>query len=154
METAILELEVPVQLDLAMVGKSDHIVAVLYHRDHSVGGFPRSAHSVLLRFRRSRSHEAPSNAESGLATSNNEVSSDEQSTIAPELLLSKNLHVSATHLLRLVTPPPLAVQLQVLLKEQKEPSFHQTTITTATNSTFAPSEVSHQLSNGWISQYT
>ena len=34
METLILELEVPVQqLDLAMVGKGDHIVAVLYHRD-------------------------------------------------------------------------------------------------------------------------
>ena len=34
METVILELEVPVQqLDLAMVGKGDHIVAVLYHRD-------------------------------------------------------------------------------------------------------------------------
>ena len=33
-ETVILELEVPVQqLDLAMVGKDDHIVAVLYHRD-------------------------------------------------------------------------------------------------------------------------
>ena len=34
METVILELEVPVQhLDLVMVGKDDHIVAVLYHRD-------------------------------------------------------------------------------------------------------------------------
>ena len=34
METVILELEVLVQqLDLAMVGKGDHIVADLYHRD-------------------------------------------------------------------------------------------------------------------------
>ena len=34
METVILELEVPVQqLDLAMVGKGDLVVAVLYHRD-------------------------------------------------------------------------------------------------------------------------
>ena len=44
---------------------------------------------------------------------------------APELLLSKNLHVPATQLLRLVTPPPLAVQLRVLLQDQEEPSFHQ-----------------------------
>ena len=34
---------------------------------------------------------------------------------APELLLPKNLHGPTTQLLRLVTPPPLAVQLQVLL---------------------------------------
>ena len=44
---------------------------------------------------------------------------------APELLLSKNLHGPATQLLRLVTSPPLAVQLQVLLQDQEEPTFHQ-----------------------------
>ena len=82
------------------------------------GGFPRSAYSVLLRFRRSRNHEAPGNAESGLANSINPPS-------APELLLSKKLHGPAKQLLRLVTPPPLDVQLQVLLQDQDEPSFHQ-----------------------------
>ena len=58
-------------------------------RSDSAGGFPRSAYSVLLRFRRSRSHEAPGNAESGLATSNNEVSSDEQATKCSRAALIK-----------------------------------------------------------------
>ena len=44
---------------------------------------------------------------------------------ALELLLSRNLHGPTTQLLRLVTPPPLAVQLRVLLQDQEEPSFHQ-----------------------------
>ena len=44
---------------------------------------------------------------------------------APDLLLSWNLHGPTTQLLRLVTPPPLAVQLQVLLQNQEESSFHQ-----------------------------
>ena len=71
-----------------MVGEDDHIVAFLHHRDlaknsnflDSVGGFPRSAYSVLLRYRRSRSNEAPGGSESGLAASNNKVSRDEHST--------------------------------------------------------------------------
>ena len=70
-------------LGLVMVGKDDHIVS------DPVGGFPRSAYSVLLRFRRSQSHEEPGNAESALAASNNEVSSDKQSTTCSGAALIK-----------------------------------------------------------------
>ena len=87
MEIVILELEVPAQhLDLVMVGKGDHIVAVLYHRDlakhpnvqiQSEGS--QDQHTQFFsNFQRSRSH--PGKAESGLAASNNEVSSGEQPT--------------------------------------------------------------------------
>ena len=75
-------------LDLVMVGKDDHIVAFLYHRD--LAKHPNvliqsedsqdQRTQFFLRFLKSRSHEAPGNAESGLTTSNNEVSSDEQAT--------------------------------------------------------------------------
>ena len=78
----ILESEVLAQhLDLVMVGKDDHIVAVLHLPD--LAKHPNvliqsedsqdQRTQFFLRFRRSRSHEAPGFAESGLATSNNEV---------------------------------------------------------------------------------
>ena len=67
----ILELKVLAQhLGLVMV--------VAPKRSDSVGGFPRSECSVLLKFRRSLSQEAPGNAESGLAAS--VVSGGEQAT--------------------------------------------------------------------------
>ena len=47
-------------------------------RPHAVGGFQRSAYSILI-FVRPRSRETPSNAASGLTTSNNVISRSEQS---------------------------------------------------------------------------
>ena len=133
METVILELEVLAQhLDLVMVGccslPSGSCQAS--KRSDSVGGFPRSAYSVLLRFRRSRSHEAPSKAESGVATSNYEVSSDEQSTKSSGAALIKE--------------PPWASQPHNCCDSCRTKKNHfstKTPITTTTDSTFAPSEV-------------
>ena len=80
METLILELEVAIQhLDLVMVGKEDHIAAVLlHHRD--LAKHP----NVLIQSEDSQDQRTqffkdfaglkamkPGNAESGLATSNN-----------------------------------------------------------------------------------
>ena len=105
----ILDLEVLAQhLHLAMVGHG-HIVAVLYHRHvQIVGGFPRSAYSVLFTFLKSRSHEALCEAPSGLAASNNVVSNGEQSTAYSQ-----------------AAPPLLIVQLPTLLQDQRQPSFHR-----------------------------
>ena len=136
METVILELEVPAQhLDLVMVGKDDHVVAVLYHQD--LAKHP----NVLLQSEDSqdqrtqffsvfagpeamKKHQVTQNLDWQLQTMRYPVMNNPPN--APELLFSKkNLHGPATQLLRLVTPPPLAVQLQVLLQDQEEPSFHQ-----------------------------
>ena len=134
METVILELEVPAQhLDLVMVGEDDHIVAVLHRRD--LAKHP----NVLIQSEDSQDrraqffsdfagpeamkHQVAQNLDWQLQTMRYPVMNNPPS--APELLLSENLHGAAIQLLRLVTPPPLAVQLQALLQDQEEPSFHQ-----------------------------
>ena len=67
----ILELEVPAQhVDLVVVGKDDHVVAVLYQsgscqaskRSDSVGGFPRATLVTMARVVPPRVH--PMNAPS------------------------------------------------------------------------------------------
>ena len=77
-------------------------------------------YSVLLKFRKSRSHKAPCNAESGLATSNNEVSSDEQSTKCSGAALIKK-PPCASH----TTAATCDSTLQVFLQDKEELSFHQ-----------------------------
>ena len=118
-----LELEVLAQhLDLVMTGKDDHIADALCHRalakhpNVQIQSVPRSACSVLVKFRRSRSHDAPGNAESRLAASNNVVSSGEQATRWWGGALFKDPPwANHTTVLRLVIPPLLVVQLLTLV---------------------------------------
>ena len=131
----ILDLEVPAQhLDLVMVGKDDHIVAVSLpsgscqasKRSDSVGGFPRTActqfssdfsgHEAVM-------HQVTQHLDWQLQTRWYPVAN--QPPNAPGPLLSKILHGLTTQLLRLVTPPLLVVQLPTLLQDQEQPSFHQ-----------------------------
>ena len=116
-------------------------------RSDSVGGFPSSAYSVLLRFRRSRSHEARGNAESGLATSNNEVSSDEQATKCSGADLIKE-HPWASHTTAATCASTSVGCSTKYSQDQEEQSCHPNRDhdMTATEPTFNPSEISHQLS--------
>ena len=133
-ETVILELEVRAQhLDLEMVGKDDNVVAVLYHRDLAMhpnvpiqsedSQDQRAQFFTDFAGSEAMKHQVTQNLDWQLQTMRYPAMNNPPN--APELLLSKNLHGPATQLLRLVTPPPLAVQMQVLLQDQEEPSFHQ-----------------------------
>ena len=94
-------------------------------RSDSVGGFPGSAYSVLLRFLMSRSHEAPSNAvfwigsfrQCGIQGWNHQPNA-----LGP--LVSRIFHVLTTQLLRPVIPPLLVVQ-HILLEQERPRSRPQ-----------------------------
>ena len=116
-----------------MVGKDEHIVAVLFHQDLN------KQPNVLIQSEDSQDqrtqffsdfagpepmkHQVTQNLDWQLQTMRYPVMNSPPD--APELLVSKNLHGPATQLLRFATPPLLAVQLQVLLQDQEEPSFRQ-----------------------------
>ena len=112
---------------------SGDVVAVLYHRDRAKhpnvpiqsGGSQDQRTQFFSDFvgLEAMKHQVMHNLDWQLQTMRYPVVNNPPS--APELLLSGNLHVPATQLLRHVTQPPLAVQLQVLLQDQEEPSFHQ-----------------------------
>ena len=158
MGIVILELEVSAQhLDLVMVGEDDIIAAVLYHRDLAkhphVQIQSEDSQDQRTQFFSNFSspeamkHQETQNLDWQLQTMRYPVANNPPN--ARELLSSKNFHGPITQLLRLL----VAVQPPSLLQYQGEP-FYQDAITTATDPTFASTEVSHQLSNRWISQYT
>ena len=145
-------------LDLVMVGKDDHIVAVLYHRDLAKHpNVPIQSEDSQDQRTHFFSDFAGPEAMKHQVTQNLDwqLQSMRYPPNAPELLLSKHLHVPATQLLRLVTPPPLAIQLQVLLRDQGEPSFHHDHDHDRHRPhLFLLRKYLHQQSNRWISQYT
>ena len=133
MAIVILELEVLTrQMDLAIVGKVDHTVAVLNHRylakHPNVQMLSEGSQDQHIRFSSDFSgheamrHQVTQHLDWQLQTMwypgvNNQPN-------GPGPLVSRILHGLITQLLRLVTPPLMVVQLLTPLQDQGEPPVH------------------------------
>ena len=112
--------------------------------------FIRMIHKISIR--KSRSHEAPSNAESGLAASNNEVSSDDEqfTKCSGSALVKEPLWANHTTAATCDSTSVGCSACKYSCRTKKNHLSTKTAITTANHTTFGPTEVSHQLSKCWI----
>ena len=152
-------------LDLPIVGKDDHVVAVLYHRDlakhPNVQILSEGSQDQHIRFSSDfSSHEATKNQVTQHLDWHGNfkqcgIQRWEQSTKCSEAARIKDPPWANHTTAATCDSTFVGCSIANTLAGPRRTNFStKATITTAANTPLAPSKVSHQLSNCWISQHT